>query len=89
METQKSTKILVITLDVSENVKGTITVHDNDDPSKLSEDFITQYSLDYSIKTPLVGIIKSHQENFRLKRNPQKINCSQQKLHEKPSPVKK
>ena len=65
MESKENPKILVITIDISESVKGTITVHENDDPNALSEEFLLRYSLDKSMKKPLITVIKTHQEKFK------------------------
>lgn len=65
MEAEKNARILVITIDISDNLKGNIIVHENDDAEYLSNDFIKKYCLDKTMKDPLVNVITAHQDIFR------------------------
>ncbi|OMJ71992.1 hypothetical protein SteCoe_29668 [Stentor coeruleus] len=87
MEAEKNPRILVITLEISENAKGNIIIHENDDPDKVSEDFLKKYNLDRSMKKPLFKVIQSHQEKFKEQKQTlyQKYS-SQGKLHIRPIP---
>ena len=68
MEARESSKILVINIDISESIKGMITVHENDDPDQLSEEFLARYKLDASMKNPLVSVIESYQSRFKQRK---------------------
>lgn len=65
MEAEKNARILVITIDISDHVKGNIIVHENDDAEHLSNEFIKKYCLDKTMKNPLVNVITAHQDIFR------------------------
>ncbi|OMJ85508.1 hypothetical protein SteCoe_13120 [Stentor coeruleus] len=85
MEAEKNPRILVITLEISENVKGNIIIHENDDPDKVSEDFLKKYNLDRSMKRPLFQVIQSHQEKFKEhKQTLHYKHLSQGNLHIRP-----
>jgi hypothetical protein len=64
---ESNPEILAITIDISETIKGIITVHEKDNPNDLSEEFLLKYSLDKSMKAPLVNVIKAHQEKHKKK----------------------
>lgn len=68
MEAESNARILVIKIDISDSIKGDLIIHENDDPDKISQDFINKYSLDSTMKKPLIEVIKSHQEKFRKKK---------------------
>ena len=76
MESKDNREILMITIDISEQVKGVIAVHEKDDPEKLSEEFLMKYSLDKSMKTPLISVIKSHQQKYQAKKSVHKKKLS-------------
>lgn len=87
MEAEKNPRILVITLEISDNVKGNIIIHENDDPDKISEAFLKKYNLDRSMKRPLFQVIQSHQEKFKEhKQTLHHKQLSQGNLHIRPIP---
>lgn len=65
MEAESNPRILVITIDISDQLKGNIIVHEKDNPDKLSEDFLKKYSLDTTMKKPLIQVIKAHQVKYQ------------------------
>ncbi|OMJ71638.1 hypothetical protein SteCoe_30105 [Stentor coeruleus] len=65
MEAESNPRILVITIDISDQLKGNIIVHEKDSPNKLSKDFLQKYNLDTTMKKPLIQIIKAHQVKYQ------------------------
>lgn len=59
-------KVLKLLIDISEDVQATILVHQNDDPAELAESFLSEHSLDPSLKANLVKLIKSQQKNLKI-----------------------
>ncbi|OMJ72112.1 hypothetical protein SteCoe_29518 [Stentor coeruleus] len=65
MEPESNPRILVITIDISDQLKGNIIVHEKDNPDTLSEDFLKKYNLDSTMKKPLIQVIKAHQIKYQ------------------------